>query len=205
MTYAYRPSTASSFGRTTSYSHAGSFQHPKVYYMMDYLPSRYSASYAQQQDREAIYNFKDGYCGSRIIDGLASAVRRFADSNTVVCFVPASTHTKTERRYGSVAAKLNQKTGVRCSYEAIEKTTDSESGHIGGKSSDPAADFTFRSGFFSGKKVILIDDVITRGTTLEGTARRLRNLGAREVVCIAVGKTTNPDWNGGENRNVERL
>ena len=177
----------------------------KVYYIMDYLPTRYSATEEQDRNRRAIYSFKDGYCPSRIISGFTDGIRRLADSNTVVCFVPASTHAKTSRRYGDLSSHLESLTGKPCSYTAISKPEDGESGHISGKTSDPAAEFQFNSSFFSGKKVILIDDVMTRGRTLEGTARRLREQGATEVVGLVAGLTINPDWTGGEDRNVERL
>ena len=177
----------------------------KVYYIMDYLPTRYPATEEQVRDRQAIYSFKDGCCPSRIINGLADGIRRISDSDTVVCFVPASTQFKTSRRYGALSSHLESLTGKPCSYTAISKPEDGESGHINGKSSDPASEFEFNASFFAGKKVILIDDVMTRGRTLEGTARRLREHGATEVVGLVAGLTINPDWTGHEDRNVERL
>lgn len=56
----------------------------------------------------------------------------------------------------------------------------------------------------SGKKVILIDDVMTRGRTLEGTGLP-KELGASEVVGLVAGITINPDWTGMDTRNVECL
>lgn len=177
----------------------------KVYYLMDYLPSRYESSKEQEQDRKAIYCFKNGACCDRILQGLADGIRRFANPNTVICFVPASTHAKTQRRYQNVSSRLQQMTGFRCSYSAITKPEDSESGYMAGKSENPASSFNFDATFFSGKRVILIDDVITRGRTLEGTAQRLKDAGATEVIGLVVGRTINPDWDGPENRNVEKL
>lgn len=46
-----------------------------------------------------------------------------------------------------------------------------------------------------GKKVILIDDVITRGRTFSDTAIKMINKGASSVVGLFVAKTVNPDWN----------
>jgi len=177
----------------------------KVYYMMDYLPSRYDADYEQQNNRRAIYDFKDGDCPSFVLNGLARGINRFANGNTVVCFVPSSSGFKTRRRYAALSRTLSERTGVPCSYTAIYKDEDSESGYIGGKSEDPSAEYEFDSSFFSGKKVILIDDVMTRGRTLLGTARRLKEHGAAEVVGMVVGMTMNPDWDGPETRNIERL
>lgn len=206
MTTSYNYST-SSYGRRASQVHtyANSTQRMQVYYYMEYLPTRYAGTNSQIQDRRDIFNFKDGNCASHIVNGLADGIRRIADSNTVVCFLPASTSYKTVRRYSCVSDRLSAMTGVRCSYNAISKMEDSDAGHIAGKSSDPAAEFTFDPSFFSGKKVILIDDVITRGTTLESTAKRLIRMGAREVVGLVVAKTINPDWTGAERRNLVHL
>lgn len=206
MTFSYNYSTPS-YGRFNSQvrTHANTTQRMQVYYYMEYLPTRYAGSNSQIQDRRDIFNFKDGSCPSHIINGLADGIRRIANSNTVVCFLPASTSYKTVRRYGNISDKLSTMTGVSCSYKAISKTEDSDAGHIAGKSSDPAAEFTFDPSFFSGKKVILIDDIITRGTTLESTAKRLLQMGAREVVGLVVAKTINPDWTGTERRNLVRL
>ena len=96
----------------------------KVYYLMDYLPTRFSATSEQARDRRAIYDFKDGSCPARIINGLAEGIRKIADANTVVCFVPASTQYKTLQRYGSVSSRLEALTGKRCSYTAITKPED---------------------------------------------------------------------------------
>ena len=171
---------------------------------MDYLPTRYDASPEQARNRRAIYDFKDGSCLSSIVDGFASGIRRLGDYNTVVCFIPASTQFKTQRRYANLASRLFSLTGKRCSYTAISKSEDSEAGHIAGKSDNPAAEFQFDSSFFSGKKVILIDDVMTRGRTLEGTGLP-KELGASEVVGLVAGITINPDWTGMDTRNVECL
>ena len=200
-------SSSYSYGRRPAfYAHAHQpVRRMKVYYIMDYLPTRYSATSEQTRDRKDIYDFKDGYCPARIISGLAEGIRRIADTNTVVCFVPASTQYKTTRRYANLSSRLENLTGKRCSYTAISKPEDGVSGHVGGKTSDPAAEFQFNSSFFSGRRVILIDDVMTRGRTLEGTARRLREQGATEVIGLVAGLTINPDWTGGDGRNVERL
>ncbi len=177
----------------------------KVYYLMEYLPSRYEATEEQERNRRSIYSFKNGSCSPAILNGLADGIMRLGDRNTVVCFVPASSHERTQKRYATLSSRLAYRTKMRCSYKAISKAEDSPSGYLAGKSEDPASDFVFDSSIFSGKKVILIDDVMTRGRTLEATARRLRDLGATEVIGLVVGLTINPDWTGVETRNVERL
>ena len=47
-----------------------------------------------------------------------------------------------------------------------------------------------------GKKVILIDDIITRGTTFNKTADKLESMGAVCVTGLFLAKTINPDYVG---------
>ena len=85
-------------------------------------------------------------------------------------------------------------TGVTATLSAITKPQDGEAGHIAGKTSDPASEFSFSSEYFRGKNVILVDDVVNRGRTLSSTGDRLVNKGANSVTGLVVAKTVNPDW-----------
>jgi len=169
------------------------------YYTMEYLPTRYEADQYEWANRRAVWNFKDGNCSSTILVMLKRHVSRIIGSNSkddyVICFIPASTKAKTLNRFGEVADELESRTGVKATLNAITKPIDTAAGHVAGKSSDPTAGFCFDSDFFRGKKVILIDDVITRGRTFNDTASKLMSHGAKSVVGLFVAKTVNPDWN----------
>lgn len=41
----------------------------------------------------------------------------------------------------------------------------------------------------SNRKIILFDDLITTGNSLAGSAKILKDAGASEVICVALGKT----------------
>lgn len=168
------------------------------YYTMEYLPTRYAASQNDWDNRRAVWDFKDGICSEAIINSLVRHINSIvcgSKSGYIICFIPASTSYKTSNRFGSVARRLAERTGVQATLNAITKSSDSESGHIAGKSCNPTADFDFNSSCFRGKNVILIDDVITRGRTFYDTAVKLENNGARSVTGLFVAKTVNPDWN----------
>lgn len=158
---------------------------------------RYSATYQQQCDRSSVFQFKDGNCSSVVFNKLTNAIRQIVGNNTssyVLCFIPASSAWKTTRRYASLANRLASATGVACTLSGITTKTDQQSGHVVGKSSDPTDNFVFNPQVFRGKKVILMDDVITRGTTFCMTANRLQSLGAISVEGLFIAKTINPDW-----------
>jgi predicted amidophosphoribosyltransferase len=170
----------------------------RYFYTMEYLPTRYEASQSEWNNRRAVWNFKDGNCSSVIIDSLVNYVNHIVCGNKsdyVICFIPASTSHKTSVRYSYVARSLTERTGVQATLSAITKSSDSESGYIAGKSGNPTADFVFNPSYFRGKKVILIDDVITRGRTFTDTALKLDINGAMSVVGLFVAKTVNPDRN----------
>jgi predicted amidophosphoribosyltransferase len=169
----------------------------RYYYMMDYLPVRYSGAERQIADRKAVWNFKDGCAPARIVSGLAEHVARIAGghpSDFVVCFVPASSEWKTSRRYCHVANEIQRLTGVPASLGAVTRHGEAQPGHIAGKAADPAAEFTYCPQCYRGKNVILIDDVVTRGRTLSGTGERILRGGAASVVGLVVARTINPDW-----------
>ena len=169
------------------------------FYTREYLPTRYEADDIEWANRHAVWNFKDGNCSPSVLNDLVECIDRIvgneSTSDYVICFIPASTRSKTMNRYSSVARQLSNRTGVEATLAAITKDLDTESGYISGKSDDPAGAFSFDSDYFRGKKVILIDDVITRGRTFSSTARRLISNGASSVVGLFVAKTVNPDWN----------
>lgn len=109
-------------------------------------------------------------------------------------FIPASTHIKTIIRYKNLAAFIKKETGIACDIETIMPKADHEVGHIAGKKGNLVEDFVFKREDIAGTNIILIDDIITRGTTFMQTANRLIELGATQVTGLFLAKTINPDW-----------
>ena len=165
--------------------------------LFEYLPVRYNASYSEQQDRKEVYRFKDGDYSRRVLNGLESEIRSivgYNPSSWVVAFIPASTSSRTRCKYQTLAKELARDLNVVVSLDAIYNVYDRESTMSTGKVSDPTAPFGFRSSEFDGKKVILIDDVITTGRSFNRCAEKLVANGARTVHGLFVAKTVNPDW-----------
>lgn len=170
-------------------------QNGNYHYLRSYLPVRFSADYQQQQDRREVYNFKDGRCSSELKKELLSEIRNaigYTKSEWVVCFIPASSNERTITRYSSILSSIINEIGVDATLNAIRVTVDKEPGHMAGKLNDPSSNFNFNNSLFNGKRVLLIDDVITRGNTFTCTSIRLLRLGAKEVKGLFVAKTV---WN----------
>lgn len=166
--------------------------------IMEYLPKRYNATTKQENDRQVIYDFKNGYCDLSLMHKIAEYIKfvknKMGGCNWRVCFIPASTHAKTTRRYNKLANFIERETGIACDYHTIMPIIDQESGHIAGKKANPAENFNVNAKDVAGKNIILIDDVITRGTTFRQTANKLAANGANMIVGLFLAKTINPDW-----------
>ena len=165
------------------------------HYILEYLPKRYAASMKQEADRRACYSFKDGNMSDQVKSALISKVREITgnDKSWVICFIPASTAWKTRVRYNELANELSS-LGYQVKMEAVYNEFDRDAEHIAGKSSNPAASFGFNSDCVNGKKVLLIDDIITRGQTFNSVADKLRTIGATSVTGLFLAKTINPDY-----------
>ena len=166
-------------------------------YLMEYLPTRYAATIDQDCDRREVYSFKNGYASTNVKRRLAekvSSITGYNKSEYVVLFIPASSQSKTDDRYYNVASYIQRETGVTATLSGIIANGTRESACRGGNRwSDKTHDYTFNSDVFRGKKVILIDDVITSGNSLVNCERALLGRGAKSVVGLFVAKTINPD------------
>lgn len=167
-----------------------------IYNITEYLPVRYDATLKQQQDRDMCFNFKDGILSTTVKDAFLEKVNEITKGEKTgwtICFIPASTHDKTKRRFSKLAAVFRE-VGYSVRENAIFNEYDTEASHINGKSSNPISAFGFDKNAVDGQKVILIDDIITRGTTFNMTADKLEALGALSVTGLFLAKTINPEW-----------
>lgn len=172
------------------------------YYLKEYLPVRYCASAEQERDRQLCYNFKNGFVDEYIKKGFLEKVNTITVGNKegwVICFIPASTKQTTFCRYETLT-EFFKANGYTVATDAIFNEHDKEAEHISGKTSNPIEAFGFNNSAFAGKKVILIDDITTRGTTFNMTADKLDELGARSVTGLFLAKTIHPEesyWDKG--------
>ena len=165
-------------------------------YLKEYLPVRYQANAQQLADRQTCYNFKDGYLNDEVKSGFLNKIQEITNGEKTgwaICFIPASTKSKTQARYKKLAEAI-QAAGYKVAINAIYNEHDHEAGHLTGKTGNPIEGFGFNASDITGKKIIVIDDIITRGKTFQMVAEKLMAMGATTVTGLFLAKTINPDY-----------
>lgn len=165
--------------------------------VLEYIPKKYVGLSSQQlQDRSAVYAFKDGNCPAFAKERLVEKIKNVIGSNPsawVVCFIPASTKSKHMRRYGELSSYLRNRLSCPVYVDGIDVAYDRESGHMTGKTGNPTENMEFNASKFRGKKVVLVDDVRTRGITFNLTADKMVSLGAATVFGVFLAQTIHPN------------
>lgn len=114
--------------------------------------------------------------------------RYFGDKTsklTLVC-IPSSKRIVTERRYKDFSAKLCSLTRMSNGYDYVNVSSEGEAKHLGGSSQ---AEYTVDNSYFKNRFVILFDDVITSGRSMENFKYLLEQAGATVIAGLSIGKT----------------
>ncbi|MCE8191025.1 phosphoribosyltransferase [Porphyromonas gingivalis] len=170
----------------------------KKYCLMNYLPKRYQASEEEVLERNICYDFKDGNLTDKVKGMFLDKIQEIIGEDKgswIVCFIPASSEAKTKRRYQNLASIITENGYCVCK-DAIYNKTDRLPEHIIGKSQSSTETFGIKKEEVAHKKVLLIDDIITRGITFSELGAKLEALGATEVVGLFLAQTINPDFTG---------
>ena len=123
------------------------------------------------------------------------AAEHFSDEFDMVTWVPVSR--KRLRRRGYDQARLLAESARRCwdtkPVALLEKPEDTPAqstltGAAARRANVLGAYTAVDAELVEGKRVLLIDDVITTGATISECARILRTVGAREVVCATLAR-----------------
>lgn len=153
----------------------------------------------QAEVRDSIHRFKFSGCS-----GYANTYGRFiaqcvgdhlADRYDLITWVPLSSHSKKVRGYDQ-AMLLARAAALELGGNAVEtlrkvRKTNAQSS----LKDDPARRANVMGAYevrdpdlISGKRILLIDDVVTTGSTMSECARMLRTYGAADVVCATLAR-----------------
>lgn len=176
----------------------------KYTYLLNYYPTTcdFEATQDEWDDRWTVWNFKNtlgktsemahGEALEEVIPRLKDKLfSSFGRSNlnkiTLVC-IPASSQINTERRYEEFSKRLCNDTGMINAFDRITVLHNKSEKHCGGAGIQ--TDFlSFDENFFSGRYVLLFDDVITRGDSMRTFRHKMETLGAIVIAGMSIGKT----------------
>lgn len=166
--------------------------------LMDYYPLRIkNVSLVDKLVRRLVYDFKDGK--SFEVDVFAretadNLIRMYGTecSDIVFSCVPASSAEKNEIRYKSFCEKVCELTGAVNGYEHVRVVGERLAIHENRSKEKEIREVNiieFDESWFKGRKVVLFDDVITRGISYATYAGRLESIGAEVLGGIFLART----------------
>ena len=167
-----------------------------MFSFFDYLPTKYDASKDEWKVRKLIWDFKQGKRSSKVAKLVASQIRKqfgsTCDTLTFAC-IPASSAEANALRYEEFAEEVCRLTGAQNAYKAIKVEGERLAIHETkcGKSITTVNTISFDKEFFNGKRVVLFDDVITRGFSYARFACELEYFGAEVLGGYFLGRTLN--------------
>jgi ComF family protein len=133
---------------------------------------------------------------------LASAGAELFTDADIICPVPLHRFRLWHRRYNQaaiLACHLARMTGKPVALHTLRRvrSTGSQVNLSGSeRRKNVARAFAIEDNVkqdIKGKRILLIDDVITTGSTLEACTHVLKAAGASEVDCLALALVTDPD------------
>ena len=141
--------------------------------------------------REMILAFKEGVHYAAV-DLLSDFIRghfyRSALRGYLLCVIPASSREKNERRFRELCEKVSAECGIGNGYDVVVRVADRVNSRAE-KQSNTLAGIRIDSSRVMGKRVILFDDITTRGTSFKQVADQLMYWGAKDVFGFFLGKT----------------
>lgn len=175
--------------------------HGSVYFLHDYYPVKRFAWGTLDQDSETFRSnllaFKEGkvqWITRMFAYLIVSAIRflspNFNSSQYAFLAVPASSEYKTCMRYSLLLAILKQAfPNATFINDYITFNGERQSKHLSHNYvADLSGHFKINGGV-CGKRVIIFDDVVTTGRSMNDMKCKLRQMGAAAFLCLSFGRT----------------
>lgn len=164
-------------------------------YFFEYVPNAYinlCVDKAQQMaNNRFVYDFKAGekkaahLCAEWLVRYLTKQYSSILE-DFVVVFAPCSTQWKYNKRFGYLAAILNA-AGIATANEHVHIFGERKPTHNGGSHfvNEDIYHVSLDGEYFNGKQVILFDDLLTSGKTIEDFRSKLEAAGTAESLSQA--------------------
>lgn len=172
-------------------------------YLINYYPTTcdFEATQSEWNDRWLVWNFKNtpgktteyhhqealNNVVPRLTSFLKDTFGLYLNKLTLVC-IPASSEENTYARFYEFSKLICNNTGMENSYDKISVLKSKVERRNGGTSID-TNNLQFDNAFFKGRYIILFDDVITRGDSMNSFKDKMQQLGSIVIAGISIGKT----------------
>lgn len=172
-------------------------------YFFEYVPNAYLNlcvdKAKQMANNRFVYDFKAGdkeavkICAEWLVRYLTKQYSSILE-DFVVVFAPCSTQWKYTKRFGYLAAILNA-AGIKTANEHVHIFGERKPTHNGGSHvvNEDIYHVSVDGEYFKGKQVILFDDLLTSGKTIEDFRRKLEAAGAYVEREIFLARTIHHD------------
>ena len=165
-----------------------------MFSFFDYLPTKYEASKEEWKIRKLVWDFKSGKRSLKVAELVAKQIRKQFGAecaNLCLACIPASTAEANETRYKEFSEEVCRLTGAKNAYNAIQIEGARLAIHETNcsKKIEKVQVIKFKERFFKGKKVLLFDDILTRGFSYARFACELESFGAEVVGGYFLGRT----------------
>lgn len=144
--------------------------------------------------RKIIWNFKDGKSFYNVAYLVANKlIQLYGEEakNIIFACVPASNADKNERRYKEFSSLVCKICGTINAFDHIRVCGEKSAEHdnVGKNDLLNKQVIEFDREFFNGKKVVVFDDILTKGFAYAIFANKIEKLGAEVLGGLFLGKT----------------
>ena len=155
-----------------------------------------SASEEQKKERQICYDFNNGILSEEVKIQFLEKIKQIIGADKefwLVCFIPAFSAAKTKRRFGSLASVIREE-GYNVSIDAIYNKYDRPPMSVTRGTKNPIESFGVKQEEVAQKKILLIDDIITRGETFSRLGKALEDMGATTIVGLFLAQTIKTEF-----------
>ena len=165
-----------------------------MFSFFDYLPTKYEANKQEWRIRKMIWDFKDGKRSLKVAEMVAKRIREQfgAQTNEIVfACIPSSSENSNKTRYELFSKEVCRLSGTKNACPAIKISGERLAIHEskGSKTVQCVQVIDFNKKFFKGKKVLVFDDILTKGYSYARFACTLESYGAEVLGGYFLGKT----------------
>lgn len=169
----------------------------KIYSLLHYTPNKYldPSDYQQVIVNEFLIGFKNGaaFCSRLAVKMLCDKIRNtleYEDYSLTLIPIPASSPQATKARYEFFCKQVCEEGRLVNGYQWIKNDGCSEKKHLSEHHSGETTKFILDKENLKGKKVVLFDDVMTKGSSILDVVAALEKIGAEVVAAFVLGETT---------------